>query len=336
MLIFWLTLNRYHKIMQLWRLALGVVWTAALVPAHAQDWPRRPVRLVVPFTAGGGNDITARIVAQPLSEELGQQFIVDNRPGGAGNIGMEIVARAQPDGHTIEVGNVSTNAINPTGFKAVLKFDPVNDLIGVSMVSRIPNVLVSGAGFAPNTMKELIDYAKARPGQLNYSSPLGGYSHLDMLDFNAKAGLQMVNVPSKGAGASFAAIIGGEIHASFMNAATATPQVKGGRMKAFATTAQKRLSNLPDVPTMAEAGFPNTGSELWVGFFVPSKTPRAVIQKLHSALVKVTQQQNVRDSFTKAQVPMAVSQSPEEFQAYVRVEVQRWAKIIREHKVTFQ
>ena len=322
--------------MQLWRLALGVVWTAALVPAHAQDWPRRPVRLVVPFTAGGGNDITARIVAQPLSEELGQQFIVDNRPGGAGNIGMEIVARAPPDGHTIEVGNVSTNAINPTGFKAVLKFDPVNDLIGVSMVSRIPNVLVSGAGFAPNTMKELIDYAKARPGQLNYSSPLGGYSHLDMLDFNAKAGLQMVNVPSKGAGASLAAIIGGEIHASFMNAATATPQVKGGRMKAFATTAQKRLSNLPDVPTMAEAGFPNTGSELWVGFFVPSKTPRAVIQKLHSALVKVTQQQNVRDSFTKAQVPMAVSQSPEEFQAYVRVEVQRWAKIIREHKVTFQ
>ena len=310
--------------------------TAAAAQDAAKDWPRRPVRLVVPFTAGGGNDITARIIAQPLTEELGQQFIVDNRPGGAGNIGMEIVARSPPDGHTIVVGNVSTNAINPTGFKAILKFDPVDDLTAVSMVSRIPNVLVSGAGFPPGTMKELIDYAKARPGQLNYSSPLGGYSHLDMLDFNAKAGLQMVNVPSKGAGASFAAIIGGEIHASFMNAATSTPQVKGGRMKAFATTAQKRLPDLPDVPTMTEAGFPNTGSELWVGLFVPSKTPRAVIQKLHAAITKVTQQQNVRDAFIKAQVPMAVSPSPEAFQTYVREEVQRWAKIIRDHKVTFQ
>src|SRR5450759_3291447 len=174
-------------------LAAAAAFMAA-TPVHAQDWPRRPVRMVVPFTAGGGNDISARIIAQPLTEELGQQFIVDNRPGAAGNIGMEIVARSQPDGYTIVVGNVSTNAINPTGFRAVLKFDPVNDLAPVTMISRIPNVLVSGAGFPPNTMKELIDYAQARPWRLNYSSPLGGYSHLDMLDFNAKAGLRMVNV----------------------------------------------------------------------------------------------------------------------------------------------
>lgn len=304
--------------------------------AYAQDWPRRPVRMVVPFAAGGGNDISARIIAQPLTEEFGQQFIIDNRPGAAGNIGMEIVARSQPDGYNIVVGNVSTNAINPTGFKSVLKFDPVNDLAAVTLISRIPNLLVSGAGFPPNTMKELIDYVKARPGQLNYSSPLGGYSHMDMLDFNAKAGLKMVNIPSRGAGASFAAIIAGEIHASFMNAATSTPQVKGGRMKAFATTAQKRLADLPDVPTMTEAGFPNTGSDLWVGLYVPAKTPRAIIDKLHAAVAKAMQQQNVRDAFVKAQVPMAVSASPAEFEAFTRAEVQRWAKIIREHNVTFQ
>lgn len=304
--------------------------------AYAQDWPRRPVRMVVPFAAGGGNDISARIIAQPLTEEFGQQFIIDNRPGAAGNIGMEIVARSQPDGYNIVVGNVSTNAINPTGFKSVLKFDPVNDLAAVTLISRIPNLLVSGAGFPPNTMKELIDYVKARPGQLNYSSPLGGYSHMDMLDFNAKAGLKMVNIPSRGAGASFAAIIAGEIHASFMNAATSTPQVKGGRMKAFATTAQKRLADLPDVPTMTEAGFPNTGSDLWVGLYVPAKTPRAIIDKLHAAVAKAMQQQSVRDAFVKAQVPMAVSASPAEFEAFTRAEVQRWAKIIREHNVTFQ
>ena len=317
------------------RLLMGLI--ACSVPAaQAQDWPRRPVRMVVPFAPGGGNDISARIVAQPLSEDLGQQFIVDNRPGAAGNIGMEIVARSQPDGYTIVVGNVSTNAINPTGFKSVLKFDPVNDLAAVTMISRIPNLLVSGAGFPPNTLKELIDYARARPGQLNYSSPLGGYSHMDMLDFNAKAGIRMVNIPSRGAGASFAAIIAGEIHASFMNAATATPQVKGGRMKAFATTAQKRLPDLSEVPTMAEAGFPNTGSDLWVGLFVQAKTPPAIIQKLHAAVIKVTQQPAVRDAFTRAQVPMAVSASPAEFDAFVRSDVQRWAKIIREHNVTFQ
>jgi tripartite-type tricarboxylate transporter receptor subunit TctC len=304
--------------------------------AQAQDWPRRPVRMVVPFTAGGGNDISARVIAQPLSEALGQQFIVDNRPGAAGNIGMEIVARSQPDGYTIVVGNVSTNAINPTGFKSILTFDPANDLAAVTLISRIPNLLVSSASFPPNTMKELIDYAKARPGQLNYSSPLGGYSHMDMLDFNAKAGLKMVNVPSRGAGASFAAIIAGEIHVSIINAATSTPQVKSGRMKAFATTAQKRLADLPEVPTMAEAGFPNTGSDLWVGLFVQAKTPRTIINKLHATVAKVTQQQSVRDGFIKAQVPMAVSASPEEFDAYVRGEVQRWAKIIREHNVTFQ
>ena len=319
----------------MYRALLLLIVTNLANLAHAQDWPRRPVRMVVPFAAGGGNDISARIIAQPITEEFGQQIIIDNRPGAAGNIGMEIVARSQPDGYNIVVGNVSTNAINPTGFKSVLKFDPVNDLAAVTMISRIPNLLVSGAGFPPNTMKELIDYAKARPGQLNYSSPLGGYSHMDMLDFNVKAGLKMVNIPSRGAGASFAAIIAGEIHASFMNAATSMPQVKGGRMKAFAATAQKRLGELPEVPTMSEAGFPNTGSDLWVGLYVPAKTPRAIIDKLHAAVARVTQQQNVRDAFVKAQVPMAVSASPAEFEAYTRAEVQRWAKIIREHNVTF-
>ncbi len=226
------------------RFLLLLIATHFATVAYAQDWPRRPVRMVVPFAAGGGNDISARIIAQPLTEEFGQQFIIDNRPGAAGNIGMEIVARSQPDGYNIMVGNVSTNAINPTGFKSVLKFDPVNDLVAVTMIARIPNLLVSGVGFPPNSMKEFIEYAKARPGQLNYSSPLGGYSHMDMLDFNAKEGLKMVNIPSRGAGASFAAIIAGEIHTSFMNAATSMPQVKGGRMKAFATTAQKRLGEL--------------------------------------------------------------------------------------------
>ena len=304
--------------------------------ASSQEYPSKPVRFVVPFAPGGGNDIVGRIMASVLSEELGQQFVVDNRPGAAGNIGVEIVARAQPDGHTVLVGNVSTNAINPSGFASVLTFDPVKDLTGVTLLASIPNVLVSGAAFPPNNIRELIEYAKARPGQLNYSNPIGAYSHLDMLEFTSKAGMRMVNVPSKGAGSSFASIIGGEIHCSFLNAATVTPQIKGGRMKGFVTTARQRLGELPEVPTMAEAGFPGVGSELWIGLFVPARTPPTIIDKLHSAVAQATQRPAVRDAFTKSGVPMAVSKSPQEFQTFVNGEIKRWARIIKDNNVKLQ
>ncbi len=254
---------------------------------RATDWPTKPVRLIVPFAPGGATDIVARIMAQGLAEVLGQQFVVDNRAGASGNIGVEMAVRALPDGYTMLINNVSTGAINPIAFASTLKYDSRKDLTGVALLASIPNLLVSGANFPPNTLKELIDYTKARPGQLNYSNPIGAYSHLDMLEFMAKAGIQMINVPSKGAGSSFAALIAGEIHFSFLNAATVTPQVKAGRMKAFVTTAKKRLPELPDVPTMAEAGFPGMGSVNWNGFFVPAKTPRAIIDKLAAATSQV-------------------------------------------------
>ena len=290
----------------------------------------------MPAAPGGAGDITARAIAPALADYLGQQIVVDTRPGAAGNIGVELAARSQPDGYTVLLGNISTNAINPTSFASVLKFDISKELTGVTMLSRIPNLLVSGAAFPPNNMAELIEYAKARPGQLNYSAVLGGISHLDMLEFTARAGITMVNVPSKGAGSSFAPVISGEIHCTFLNAATVTPQVKGGRMKAFVTTAQRRLADLPEIPTMAEAGFPGAGSEFWIGFFVPANTPRAIISRLHAAVVHVTQQQRVKDSFEKAKVPMAISGSPEEFQEYVRAETKRWAGVIKDNNVKLQ
>ena len=208
-------------------------------------------------------------------------------------------------------------------------------MTGVSLLASIPNLLVGGTAFPPNNIKELIEYAKARPGQLNYSNPIGAYSHLDMLEFMAKAGLKMVNVPSKGAGSSFAPIIAGEIHFSFLNAATVTPQVKAGRMKAFVTTAKKRLPELPDVPTMAEAGFPGMGSVNWNGFFVPAKTPRAVIDKFAAATAQVLQKPAVQEAFAKAGVPLTPSESPEEFQRFVRDEQARWTRIIKENNVKF-
>jgi tripartite-type tricarboxylate transporter receptor subunit TctC len=302
---------------------------------RAADWPAKPVRLIVPFAPGGATDIVARIMAQGLSEVLGQQFVVDNRSGASGNIGVEMAVRALPDGYTVLINNVSTGAINPIAFASTLKFDSTKELTGVALLASIPNLLVSSANFPPNNMKDLIDYAKARPGQLNYSNPIGAYSHLDMLEFMAKAGIKMVNVPSKGAGASFAPIIAGEIHFSFLNAATVTPQVKAGRMKAFVTTAKKRLPDLPEVPTMAEAGFPGMGSVNWNGFFVTAKTPRAIVDKLAAATAEVLQRPQVSEAFAKAGVPLTPSASPEEFQEFVRAEQKRWARILKENNVKF-
>ena len=299
------------------------------------SWPVKPIRLIVPFAPGGATDIVARIMAQALPDVLGQQIVVDNRAGASGNIGVEMAAKSLPDGYTMLINNVSTGAINPIAFASTLRFDPTKELVGVALLASVPNLLVSGAIFPPNNMKELIEYAKARPGQLNYSNPIGAYSHLDMLEFMSKAGIQMVNVPSRGAGASFAPVIAGEIHFSFLNAATVTPQVKAGRMKAFVTTAKKRLPDLPDVPTMAEAGFPGMGSVNWNGFFVPAKTPRAIIDRLAAATTQVLQRPQVQEAFAKAGVPLTPSASPAEFQAFVSSELQRWGRIIKENNVKF-
>jgi len=319
-----------------------VAWCAAHGASYAaqsdagSNWPQRPIRAIVPAAPGGAGDITARALVPALSEYLGQQIVIDNRAGAAGNIGLELVAKAPPDGYTILFGNISTITINPTTYASVLKVDVAKELIPVTMLSRIPNLLVSGAGFPPNTMAELIDYAKVRQGQLNYSNPVGGVSHLDMLEFTARAGIRMVNVPSKGGGSSFASIISGEIHFSFLSAATVIPQIKGGRMKSFVTTAQRRLADLPDVPTMAEAGFSGGGSEFWIGFFLPTGTSRTIIDKLHAAVVQITRQALVRDAFDKVKVPLAVSASPEEFQDFVRNETKRWAAVIKTNNVKVQ
>jgi len=316
------------------------LWGAGAGEGYAQQeapaWPRRTVHLIVPFALGGATDIVARILAPALGETLAQPFVVENRPGAAGNIGVELVVRASPDGYTVLVGNISTNAINPTAFAATLKFDPAKELTPVTLLASVPNVLVSGAAFPPGSFKELIEYARARPGEMNYSNPLGSYSHLDTLDLLARTGVKAVLIPSKGAGSTLTSIINGEIHFSFLNAASITPHVKGGRMKAFATTARARLPDLPEVPTMAEVGFPEMGSVNWNGFFMPAKTPRPVVAKLHSATLQVMQRKQVQDAFVNSAVPMTLSKSPEEFQEFVNAEIRRWARIIRNNDIRLE
>jgi len=301
--------------------------------AQADTWPNRPVKLVVPFAAGGATDIAARIIAPALGEILGQQFIVEIKSGAAGNIAIEYVAQSAPDGYTLLVGNVSTSSINETLFSSSLKVKPSIALKPVSLIASIPNLLVAGVNFPPNNMKELIAYAKMRPGELNYSSPLGGYSHLDMLDFNNKAGIKMVNIPSKGAGSSTVGLVAGDIHFTILNAASSLSLIKANKLKAIATTHANRLPYLPDVPTFAESGFPGVGTDQWNGIFIPANIPAPIMEKLFNATVQALQKPQVKEAFVTAGMTISPSKSPADAAAFVALETKRWPRIIKENNV---
>ncbi len=301
--------------------------------ATAQDYPSRPIRLVIPFAPGGATDIVARILSPKLSERLGQQIVVDNRSGAAGNIAVELVAMAQPDGYTLLVGNISTNSINPILFAGRIKVNALRDLTGVTLLASIPNVILGGPKIPANTLKEAIAWAKERPGQLNYSAPLGSYSHLDMLALTAAAGIRMVLLPSKGAGETLPALLRGEVQITESNVASNIGAIRAGQIKAFAVTSAARIPELPDVPTLAEAGFPGIGSLNWNGMFAPAHTPRPVIEKLYAATIAVMKQPEMQEFLAKRLIPPALSASPAEFNAYVQAEAKRWDRIIKDNKV---
>jgi tripartite-type tricarboxylate transporter receptor subunit TctC len=302
----------------------------------SNTFPNKPIKIVVPLAPGGGTDIAARILAAALSEVVGESVFVENKTGASGNIGMTAVAQSAPDGYTLLMGNVSINAINELIYSKQLKASPSRDLVPISMIASIPNLLVSGPNFPPNNLKELVAYAKQRPGDLNYSAPMGGYSHLDMLDFNRQAGISLVNIPSKGAGASQSSIISGEIHFSILNAATVTEIVKSGKMKAFATTSPTRLAALPDVPTMIESGYVGIGSDNWNAIFAPAKTPKPVIDYLFSAITKAMQNPRLKDSFAKGHLPIALSKSPEDAKIFIQNDSLRWKRVISENNFSIE
>ncbi len=310
---------------------IAALWMA--VPGLAQDYPTRPIRMIVPFAPGGATDIVARVLAPKLSERLGQQIVVDNRSGAAGNIAVELVATSQPDGYTLLIGNISTIAINPILFGSKLKVNALRDLTGITLLVSIPNVILGGPKVPAATLKEAIAYAKERPGQLNFSAPLGSYSHLDMLALTAAAGIKMVHLPSKGAGETLPALLRGEAHITESNVASNLGAIRAGQIKAYAVTAAQRISELPEVPTLAEAGFPGIGSLNWNGLFAPARTPKPVIDKLFAATVAVMKEPEMQDFLAKRSIPLTLSASPAEFTAFVQAETKRWDKIIRDNGV---
>jgi len=314
--------------------AAFIVFSSGILatPAWAQgNYPQRPVRMVVPFAPGGASDFVGRILQPRLGEELGQQVVIDNRAGAAGNIGVEVAARANPDGYTLLLGNIGTMAINP-GLYLKFPIKPVSDLIGITQVVDVPGSLVVNPSLPVNTVKELVDYAKANQGKLNFGSPgTGSANQLEMEFFMRATGIKMTHIPYKGgAGPAAIALLGNEVQLMFVTLSSSITFVKQGRLRALGVVAPKRIAAVPDVPTMVENGFPTMTVGSWQGVFVPKGAPRDVIKKLYTVVIKVMEDANVKKRLGDGGVEVIVSKSPEAFGAFVKAENERWAKVIKE------
>lgn len=304
--------------------------------AHAQnDYPNRLIKLIVPFAPGGASDAVARPVAKTMGNILGKPVVVENKPGAAGNIALEYAARSSADGYTLLLGNISTNAMSQTSYAHVLKINPLKDLMAVGMVGATPSVLVASTQFAPKNGAELIAYAKVNPGKINYWLPgVGSGPHFDMVRLEKAAGIQMTAVPySGGAGPGLTALLAGQIDIGEMNLVSVAPHIRSGKLKALGVSTPQRASELPDVPTAAEAGLPEVLTTSWQGLFVPSATPKPIIQKLHAALAEALADPEIKQALTRAGTLITPSKSPDEAQSFVSSETARWARIIHESGV---
>ncbi len=312
---------------------------AALVPiaaaGQAADYPSRPVKILVPYAPGGVTDIIARHLAPKLQEALGQPFVVENRPGATGNLALEAVAHAPPDGYTLLVGNVSTNAINESTFAHTLQIKPSRDLVGITKLVETPHLVVANAAFPPNNIAELIDWAKRNPGKINYASAgIGSYPHLDMLKFAKASGIEATHIPYKGgAGQMVPALVSGEVQMAFMNLASTIELIKAGRLKALAASTPARHPQIPNAATMAEQGYPGIGTNAWQGLFAPAATPKAIVDKLHATVAAILTRPEMRDMLANQLMVVAVSGSSQEFTEQVRGETRSWGEFVRENKV---
>jgi len=305
----------------------------AAVAAHApaQDYPGRPIRMLIPFAPGGASDFVGRIIQPKLGEELGQLVVADNRAGAAGNIGVELAARAAPDGYTILLGNVGTMAINPSVFPK-FPIKPLRDFTGITLIVDVPGAMGVHPSVPAATVKEFIEYAKARPGQLSYGST--GASSAQRLAFEffmSKAGIKLLHVPYKGgAGPATTAVLAGEVTATMVTTASFVPHVKTGRIKVLAVIAPRRVAALPDVPTMVESGFPELTLGSWQGVFVPAGTPRPVVKRLYTAVTRTMEDADVLKRLGTASAQVTTSKSPEEFTAFHKAQNEFWAKIVKD------
>jgi tripartite-type tricarboxylate transporter receptor subunit TctC len=310
------------------RVCLLLLSTAATPVVVAQmSYPVKPVRMVVPFAPGGGVDVTARILAQQLTQRVGQSFVVENRTGASGIIGVEYVARSAPDGYTLLVGSQTTQAVVPAMYK--VSYDTVRDFTGITEIARSPLLIVVHPSLPVKTVADLIKLAKAQPGQLTFGAASGGTPHLAGELFKLTAKVDMLFVPYKGEGPAIADAMGGQISLVFSNLPVALPQARGGKLRGIAVTSAQRVPTAPDIPTVAESGLPGFEAFTWFGFFAPGATPREVVVKLNADSVGALNMPDVKEKMS-AQGLFVTANAPDPFGEFVRKEIQRWAKIVKD------
>jgi tripartite-type tricarboxylate transporter receptor subunit TctC len=315
-----------HLLIRLAATVVATLFAASL--ALAQPYPSKPVKIVVPFAAGGAVDILTRVLADKLSPALGQPVVVEPVVGAGGNIGSAAVAKAAPDGYTLLMATTGTHTINPGLYKN-MPFDAEKVFAPITLVASVPNILVVHPDIPAKTVKELVALAKSQPGKLNFASFGHGTSnHLSGELLKSVAGIDVVHVPYKSAPQAVMEVVGGQVNFAFVNAPLALPQVKAGKLRALAVTGAKRSPAVPDLPTMAEAGLPDFVVESWYGVMAPAGTPEPVVRKLHDDLLKVLARPDVVEAFAK-QGADVVTTTPAEFAAIVTKEKARWADVIR-------
>jgi tripartite-type tricarboxylate transporter receptor subunit TctC len=309
-------------------LAAGLALAAASEARNADEWPSRPVRLIVAFPAGSSPDLIARMLTDKLAHKLGQPVIVENRPGAGGNVGTHLVAMAAPDGYTFGLSIQGPLAVNKALYQK-MEYDPFRDLAPVSLVASSPNLLVVDPKLNVSTVKELVALARAQPGKLNYGSVgSGSASHLTMEMFKEAAGVDLVHVPYPGSPQVNTAILSGQVSAGFVVPATAMPLVASGQLKALAVTSSKRSAVLPDYPTLAEAGVPGVVATAWNGIVAPAKTPPEIVERLSRELAAIIRSDEVRDRMLKIYFE-PIGAPPEALASLMRSELERWEKVIK-------
>lgn len=322
------------------RLILTLISTLAVAlggPAMAQDkYPSKPVKIVVPYAPGGGTDITARLFGDQLKNSLGQQFVVENKPGAFGILAIEEMARSKPDGYTLMIGNVSTNAITPVLFKKKFNIDFEKDVQSVARFNIYPSFLiVTTTNFDAKDVNDLVAQAKKNPGKVRYTSAgVGSFPHYDMEIFARRAGVEMNHIPNKtGAAGMLNDLVVGDAQVAFINSASSAAMIKSGKLKPLAVVAEQRVPGYPDVPTMAEAGFKGVGTLHWQSMLAPAATPKPVIDTLFKAIVEASKQPALKEAFDKQLVSLKVSESPDEAKTWLKGELDTWRKITSEVKI---
>ena len=314
---------------------IAALWFGTTMCAFAADYPTRPIRLIVPFATGGGNDTIARVVGQKLSARLSQQVIVDNRAGAGGVIGAELAARAAPDGYTLFLGGVGSHAINPNLHER-LPYDPIKDFAPISLLASAPLILVVHPSLPANSAQELIALARAKPGKLNYASNgNGSSSHLAAEMFASMTGIDIVHIPYKGLSPALTDLLGGQVQLMFSSVVAILPHVQSGKLRALAVSGAKRLSLMPDLPTIAEAGVPGYQTSSWYGILAPTGTPKDIVSRLNAEIVKTLAEPDVRKALA-GEGADPVGNSPEEFAIYIQAEKDRLGKLIRNSKIPMQ